>query len=267
MRFSRSAMLPASISSTERNLFFWERDRVTKGRSRFNLLLLEYGEYFLEDKGVYLVPVPNDGSDSSLEKSEAMKLQGRIKMCSRSLVFEPQDPKKPLIKFPFKAMTNAVESFSRLYAKLYPTLVDISGYFTFDCSSYFEIKSNSIIGPYKLVEFPEKPHRVVFSLTHSDIDNFLAKIFELKTQFTAEEKKGFPSGSLSASALEYSVVSTFDRSLMIDFHEELLMQYPVPVKKVSPLGKILYIQFFPRQDYFFIGVFINSAESRRSHDY
>lgn len=231
-------MQPAALTTSERNLFFWERDRVAKGRSRFNLLLLEYGEYFLEDKGVHLVPIPNDGSDSSLEKSEAMKLQGRIKMCSRSLVFEPQDLKKPLIKFPFKSMTTNVESFSRLYARNYRTLVDISRYFTFECTNYFEMKSDSIIGPYKFVEFPEKPCKVVFSLTHSDLDSFLGKVTVLKTQFSLEDKKGFPSGSQSACALEYSAVSIFDRSLMVDFHEELLMQHPVSVKKVSPLGTV-----------------------------
>jgi hypothetical protein len=40
--------------------YFWERKIQGKGRSRFNLLLLEHGENFIEDVSVCLYPLPSD---------------------------------------------------------------------------------------------------------------------------------------------------------------------------------------------------------------
>ena len=226
------------MDNKQRELYFWERDRASKIRARFNLLLLEYGEYFFEDKGVYFVPVPNDDSDKSLELSDAIKIQGRLKLCSRSLVFEPSDSKKPIVKFPFKSMSK-ISSFSKLNRKKFVTLIDITGYFTFDCSNYYEIKPDNTIGPYKLIDFDNKKSNIVISLIHSDIDNFLQKVNELRDIFLKNENKSFlsSSNSLSTLASDFSTVLNFDTSLLVDFHEKLLMQFPVPVKKISPLGK------------------------------
>lgn len=39
--------------------FFWqEKQAKNRVRSRFNLLLLEYGEYFLQDYSAYSFPLP-----------------------------------------------------------------------------------------------------------------------------------------------------------------------------------------------------------------
>jgi len=227
-----------SARESERELFFWERDRASMGRTRFNLLLLEYGEFFFEDKGAYMIPILTDGSDRSLELSDAMKVQGRIKICSRSIIFEPADVKKPLLKVPFKSLTAPVQPFSVTHSKKFVSLIDTSGYFTLRCTSYFEIKANNKIGPYKFVEFPDSnPETIVFSLIHSDLDDFLRKVDELRMIFTAGDKKGFISASagLSSIAADRSLVQAFDSSLLLDFHETLLLRLPVAVRKVSPL--------------------------------
>ena len=60
--------------------FFWEKTG-KKSRTRFNLLMLEYGEYFLEDLSVYYYPVvPNWNRKDSIERSESLKIQGRLKL-------------------------------------------------------------------------------------------------------------------------------------------------------------------------------------------
>ena len=224
-------------SSTERDAFFFEQLRENKSRTRFNLLLLEFGEFFFEDRGVHLIPLPNDSApDRSLELADAIKVQGRIKLCSRSFIFEPADIKKPLMKFPFKSIVSPIQYFDR--SNYPPTLIDTSCWFTFLCCNYFEMKADNKIGPYKFVEFSKgREHRIMFSLTHSDIDTFVNKVNELYRIYNAGETKGFlgASASLSSLAQGSSAVSVFDNSLLVDFHEKLLLQYPVSVKKVSPL--------------------------------
>ena len=60
-----------------------------RGTSRFSLYLLEHGELFLYDFGGTL-----EGDDSTT--------RGRLRCCSRSLVFEPADARAPLLKFPLR---------------------------------------------------------------------------------------------------------------------------------------------------------------------
>lgn len=83
--------------------FFWEKDsHALRCRSRFNLLLLEHGEYFFEDISVYWFPTPGGGGRDKhhrqFHQCDALKVQGRLKLCSRCIIFEPTDHRKPLIK-------------------------------------------------------------------------------------------------------------------------------------------------------------------------
>jgi factor associated with neutral sphingomyelinase activation len=59
---------------------------------RFNLFLLEENEFFLEDYICYH------------HKLENVREKGRLKICSRSLVFEPEELFLPLLKMSFKDM-------------------------------------------------------------------------------------------------------------------------------------------------------------------
>lgn len=67
---------------------------------RFSLLLLEPGEYYFED---YI---------ASLATSETnIWLNGRLKVCSLSLVFDPKDYHKPIIKIPFTQCASITQKF------------------------------------------------------------------------------------------------------------------------------------------------------------
>ena len=91
----------SNLSSSANVKFFWEsKSSRNKCKSRFNLLLLEYGEYFIEDVSVFWYPVPNDIAGRPFKSCDALKIQGRLKLCSRSVLFEPNDIRKPIIKFP-----------------------------------------------------------------------------------------------------------------------------------------------------------------------
>jgi len=64
---------------------------------RFSLLLLEPAEIYFEDFSAFLFPL--DADEHDFEKKKQI---GRLKMCSKSIVFDPKDINKPLIKIPLK---------------------------------------------------------------------------------------------------------------------------------------------------------------------
>lgn len=64
---------------------------------RFSLLLLDPGEIYFEDFSAFLF------SGSLVENDyENKKEIGRLKLCSKSIVFDPKDVMSPIIKIPFK---------------------------------------------------------------------------------------------------------------------------------------------------------------------
>lgn len=78
--------------------------------NRFSLLLLEPGEYYFED---YIASL-------AISKNNTW-LNGRLKVCSLSLVFDPKDYHKPIIKIPFtqcgsidQRFTNFIQLLNRL---------------------------------------------------------------------------------------------------------------------------------------------------------
>lgn len=62
-------------------------------------MLLEPNEIYFEDFSVNLVTEKNNDESSSAPDT---RVCGRLKMCSKSLVFDPKDVKLPLIKIPYK---------------------------------------------------------------------------------------------------------------------------------------------------------------------
>lgn len=64
---------------------------------RFSLLLLEPAEIYFEDFSAFMFPL--DADEHDFEKKKQI---GRLKMCSKSIVFDPKDINRPLIKIPLK---------------------------------------------------------------------------------------------------------------------------------------------------------------------
>ncbi|CAM9749529.1 unnamed protein product, partial [Discosporangium mesarthrocarpum] len=70
----------------------------SRKQSRFNLLALEHGEYYFQDYSAYYFPPslaspPASSSPFSGEGGGGRRprQQGRLKLCSRGLLFEPAD--------------------------------------------------------------------------------------------------------------------------------------------------------------------------------
>lgn len=67
------------------------------GAQRFTLLDVEDGEEYVEDFAAFYYP--DESSDAAAMR---LRRKGRVRLCTRSLVFEPNDAKFPLLRIPFK---------------------------------------------------------------------------------------------------------------------------------------------------------------------
>jgi hypothetical protein len=257
------------MTSTATNTrFFWEQRQ--KGRSRFNLLLLEYGEYFFED----------------LSANLNSNIQGRLKICSRSVIFEPIDTKRPIVKYPFKYMSTKIRMHD--------------GCIVFDSTCAFELKANNKISPYKQVgsimlmgqgqgggmdsgggvgmdghdsllgnlgeatrggssgsnnkagdstsgnlysssdsnNKGTETIRVVLTLLHSDTKETARKMERIRAIHAEVEKRGSGSGAadeLLKPMIEQATAFTFDTSQLVDFHEKFLLKEAITLKRIKPL--------------------------------
>lgn len=214
--------------------FFWER-KTHSGRSRFNLLLLEHGEYFFEDFSVYLFPVPDASSGKAFHHCDALKIQGRMKLCSRSLIFEPTDQRKPIIKYMFRTFRRTAEEYSLSNSDRMQCSVELSGFFSFRCSGTVEMMDNGKVGPFRLVDFANKSDgaTILFASVHSELSYVISKINQLFNTYQSVERDG--AGLEFMSMLAAASTSSFDTSQLLDFHETLQLQEAIPVKKIRPL--------------------------------
>lgn len=80
--------------------------------SRFSLVLLEPGEIYFEDYLVYYHETRNplnSSGDDTTTTSEPIK--GNLKICSKSVVFDPINFSYPLVKFSYKSI-DLIELFN-----------------------------------------------------------------------------------------------------------------------------------------------------------
>ena len=211
------ARVPAIPMTTVPPHFFWERSKGAS-KSRFNLLLLEHAEYFFEDISVFHYPyLPKDAlsnctnslGKASFSECDSLKVQGRLKLCSRSIIFEPTDGKKPIRKYPFRGIVSAVTQFNLKPEEIAEIGLMAAGYFTFVCSSYVEMKANDKVGPYIYRDAngnvadsasgaaapsssskESSGERVLFAVLHSDLPSLLARIEKLRHNFSLSSDGG-----------------------------------------------------------------------------
>jgi factor associated with neutral sphingomyelinase activation len=169
-------------------------------KKRFSPLLLEHGEHELQDWGVFasshiarssnfesIEPLSTTSTSASTptksytskakkekEPSTHMKsVEGRLRLCSKSLVFEPNDISRAIIRIPFDKMTCT--------PKQDENSVQPSNTITFQSTRITVMMKNNIIAPYenidRLVQF-------TFTFLHSSSENCLSlleKIFSVSS--------------------------------------------------------------------------------------
>uniref|UniRef100_A0A1B6CKQ1 WD repeat-containing protein 55 homolog n=1 Tax=Clastoptera arizonana TaxID=38151 RepID=A0A1B6CKQ1_9HEMI len=193
-------------------------------RTKFSLLLLEPGEIFFEDLSVVLC--------SSNELKPKLKLladsthMGRLKICSKSLVYEPKDFVKPIIKIPLKDCTTIeqlqVDDRERLTSNTNANIISI------DCNQYVEMLEGNILAPYV---FKNARKKFIFCLNYGHIEDCLRRIGQLHraSTLTAAEQNQMINTIENFRQLK----ATFDPLWLQDLYEKVILE--TTANKITPL--------------------------------
>ncbi|TYZ58484.1 hypothetical protein PybrP1_004189 [[Pythium] brassicae (nom. inval.)] len=197
-------------------------------QTRFSLLLLEDGEFFLDDFSVFRyldsVPTPH------------RKAQGRLKVCTRGFFFEPQDLNLPILRFPFRDMAEppAAELFDQPPG-------DCGLFLSFRAKTVVEMKERGVDHPYVAKDTSctgNGAATFVFALLHSRIEDFLRSVEPIwalahrKSVLNRVDEE-----ALLAPVLRPRLTDQFDASLLVDFRERPLLAKGRLVDRIVPLLK------------------------------
>ncbi|KAK4880232.1 hypothetical protein RN001_008378 [Aquatica leii] len=192
-------------------------------KGRFSLLLLEPGEIYFEDFSACLIP-----SDTTTKNYESKKQVGRLRMCSKSLVFDPQDLTKPIIKIPLKDCT-ILEQF-----KGNAKFLNNNNVLSVSSKQYIEMLEGNVIAPYKFCGFA----RFLFLLNYANIGDCLSRITQLQRASTLPAAE---QADMIATIVHSRQARVRFDPLWLDLYEKVVME--TQADKVTPLvinpGRIL----------------------------
>lgn len=128
---------------------------------RFSLLLLEPNEIYFEDFLANLIDEQRSSDDPIRD--------GHLKMCSKSIIFDPKDKMEPIIKIVYK-------DCKRLYE--WPVKLDSkdANVLAVECSQYTEILEKNILAPYV---FKSESRTFLFSMQYARIETLLQHLSQL----------------------------------------------------------------------------------------
>ncbi|KYQ89935.1 BEACH domain-containing protein [Tieghemostelium lacteum] len=211
---------------------------VNKPKLRFNLILMDEGEYYFDDYSATLYP-----PGLSEEESWYKRVKGRILVCSSSIFFEPDEMKLPIMKFPFRE----VSSIEKLQTSISPSqmsptsrllsnpnqqqslLSSKADIFTIQTNQVIEMKENNNNKPYIFKKYNNLKFK--FSLNYVALLPILENMKEL-LKFSRQEKTDHEN-VIKAIIEERESKLHFDLSLLVDINEKNILE--VHCSKISPL--------------------------------
>ncbi|CAG9854526.1 unnamed protein product [Phyllotreta striolata] len=185
-------------------------------KERFSLLLLDPGEIYFEDFSVLFIP-----PDTTPKTYDTKKQDGRLKMCSKSLVFDPKDISHPIIKILYKDCV-VIEQWKGT-AKF---LNSNNNVLSVNCKEYIELLEKNIIAPYQF----KKPANFLFLLNYANVANCLPQMCQLHraSSLPAAEQ----SDMIATIVHSRQSRDVFDPRWM-DLYEKIVIE--LQTDKVSPL--------------------------------
>ncbi len=141
--------------------------RQRKAAMRFSPLLLDENEEY-EGDWVSSLVVPKDYRQALRPSSGGVgeSLRGRLRLCSMSVVFDPDDLSVPVLKFPLKLASGLNPSGTQ-------------NAFTLTTTSLTCMKPNNLDLPYKQERHgPQSGSDWVFSLVYAKLESVLPRLME-----------------------------------------------------------------------------------------
>lgn len=131
--------------------------------------MLESGEIYFEDFSAVLIK-----PDTTPKTYDTKKQDGRLKMCSKSLVFEPQEISKPILKIPLKDCL-ILEQW-----KGTAKFLETNNVLCVKTNVYIEMLEGNTTAPYKFCEHGQ----FLFLLRYAKIEDCLNQICQLQRAST-----------------------------------------------------------------------------------
>ncbi|XP_058806597.1 protein FAN-like [Phymastichus coffea] len=194
-------------------------------KERFTMLLLDPGEILFEDYSVSIKIIDLSNSSDSQQW-----IDGRLKLCSKSLVFVSKDVNLPLMKIQFKDTVTATKASIKDYFSRYNHILNVH------CQQYVEMLEGNVLAPYKFIH---KSVNFQFLFDYIEVDDCLPQILQLlraATLPTAEQN-----AMIMTIAHSRQSRFIFDTCWLEDLYEQVIFE--LQANKVLPLiinpGRIL----------------------------
>eukprot|EP00956_Cyclotella_meneghiniana_P010148 scaffold13986_cov58-Cyclotella_meneghiniana.AAC.2 len=142
-------------------------------KPRFTELLLEHGETQLIDYAV-LASSSTSSSSGLLRNTE-----GRLRVCTRSIVLEPRNSCRGIVRVPFRFMTNC-PSLTMQYDRSNSGGKNESSVLSVSTNRYFIMKANNAIGPYDQIQ---KSTEITLQFLHSSpstVETLLRELYSVE---------------------------------------------------------------------------------------
>ncbi|XP_061707525.1 protein FAN-like [Cydia pomonella] len=182
-------------------------------KSRFSMLLLEPGEIYFEDYSCIF----NDFE--SLHGGNSR--QGRLKLCSKSLVFEPRDWTYPLIKLHFRDCMS-IDVIKAQTSESPQNVIKV------EIKQYAEMLEENILAPYKF-QYEKKTFYIFFDFASAEETLYQMHQLQRASTLNAPEHNSMVATILHSRYMRM----VFDPVMMDDFTEEIVCE--LQAEKISPL--------------------------------
>ncbi|KAG9347982.1 hypothetical protein JZ751_004001 [Albula glossodonta] len=110
-----------------------------RSKERFSLLLLDLEEYYFEQHTAYQL--------TSSKTAQTRRIRGSLKICSKSIIFEPEQITEPILKIPLrdcKQIEGVEENDRNPFNESKPSGLSIT------CQQVYLIKESNVVGPYRI---------------------------------------------------------------------------------------------------------------------
>uniref|UniRef100_A0A1A8LKW8 Neutral sphingomyelinase (N-SMase) activation associated factor n=4 Tax=Nothobranchius TaxID=28779 RepID=A0A1A8LKW8_9TELE len=164
-------------------------------KERFSLLLLDLEEYYFEQHTAYHVT-----SDPKQRRT-----RGSLKVCSRSIIFDPEDLGEPILKIPLRDCQKIKfeETEKNPFIKPKPPVISVS------CKQVIFIKESNIIAPY---QNERGPKTLNFELESWSKTEDVVQTFLQLHRASCLEKLGDQTAMIAANLQSRLARTSFDKN-------------------------------------------------------
>ncbi|MCO5581867.1 hypothetical protein L7F22_035756 [Adiantum nelumboides] len=200
---------------------------MSKSTKRFTYLLLEEGEFYIQD-WMAVCRYGSFGLDAQI--GHPRRIRGRLRLCSKSIFFEPDDISLPIIMFPFNKVKK-IEGGPEPLLSPNPASSKWSRKqegFMLGTTVFLKMKEGGYDMPYV---FEKQESEWWFSLEFASVQQFLMQAQSLLSinRLPVSERDMVLSNSMAQKEAQ----GRFDSTRLIDLNEQIVMD--CPAAQVMPL--------------------------------